>query len=126
MPRDPWDTYRSQLEDYARQHGLSRAAARGYAQLAVWSAYYGEPAPPIVSGLRSRERQRELQRKWDRGDRAGLAARPADRSAHVDGDAFDVARTRSLPWWHAWAHLVGLRSGHRFGDDVHFDTRVGL
>lgn len=122
------DAYQRELEAYARTEGLSRTAARGYAQLAVWSAHYGEPAPVIVSGRRSQQRKRELQAEWDRMGSRGpnrLRTRPADDSAHDTGAGFDVARTRSLPWWISWAPLAGLRAGAGFGDDIHFDTRVG-
>lgn len=127
MRRDPWREYQAGLEDYARGEGLTRTAARAYAQLAVWSAHYGEPAPEIVSGRRSQQRKRELQAEWDRFGSRGpnrLRVRPAEDSAHDTGDAFDVQRTRSLAWWIAWAPLVGLRAGAAFGDDIHFDTRV--
>lgn len=119
--------YQQELEAYARNEGLSRAAARAYAQLGAWSAAYGEQAPAIVSGRRSQRRKRELQAEWDRVGSRGpnrLRVRPAEDSAHDSGEGFDVARTRTLPWWIGWAPLVGLRAGATFGDDIHFDTRV--
>lgn len=128
MRRDPMEQYRTDLEAYARSEGLSRTASRAYAQLAVWSAHYGEPAPEIVSGRRSQRRKRELQQEWDRYGSRGpnrLRVRPANDSAHDTGEGFDVQRTRSLPWWISWAPLAGLRAGAAFGDDIHFDTRTG-
>jgi hypothetical protein len=45
----------------------------------------------FISGYRSKEYQKELQKKWDRGERTGLKVRPADDSAHTRGNAFDLS-----------------------------------
>lgn len=104
--------------------GLSRRAATGYATLGWWLEHYDIQAPKITSGKRSKARQKELQRRWDRGDRAGLVARPADNSAHTEGEAFDVsADSWTLQVMGAWAPYAGLRWGGAFADPVHFDTR---
>jgi len=44
----------------------------------------------IVSGYRSPQYQAELRARWDRGDRAGLVARPALSSMHSTGIAADL------------------------------------
>lgn len=89
-----------------------------------WGEHYGYRATSIVSGKRSWWKQRQLQRAWDRGDRAGLVVRPASNSAHTRGEAFDLARVSHLPIYGELArYLPGVRWGGRFNtrDDVHFD-----
>jgi len=49
------------------------------------------PISRIISGFRSLEYQMELQRRWDAGDREGLAYRPATNSDHTRGRAVDVS-----------------------------------
>lgn len=81
----------------------------------------------IVSGRRSAARQRELQRQWDRGNRAGLKVRPASSSAHTRGEAFDVEETSALATMAQLAPYSGLRWGGNFReyDPVHFDMGAG-
>lgn len=106
--------------------GLTRRAAEGYATLGWWLEHYDIQAPKISSGRRSRSKQLEMQRRWDRGDRRGLVTRPATNSAHLDGEAFDVAADSwTLQVMGAWAPHAGLRWGGAFQDPVHFDTRTG-
>lgn len=68
-------------------------------------------APPDpISTCRSFSDQLELQRRWDRGDREGLAARPADpeNSKHTPGPdgfcrAFDLGNDRD------WLKMIAPR-----------------
>lgn len=109
--------------------GLSPDAAWGYATLAWWGEHFGIRAPAITSGRRSAARQRELRGRWDRGDRRGLVARPAEHSHHTSGNAFDIsAPPEVLRIFGSWAPLLGLRWGGTFRspDPVHFDTGGGL
>lgn len=120
----PTERQYSELRDYARGFGLSWAAASAYATLSWWGLHYGYPPPAIVSGKRSRRQQKALQKKWDRGERAGLAVRPADRSTHTTGAGWDVERVSHLWVYGAWAPYVGARWGGNFRtpDPIHFDV----
>lgn len=112
------------LTKYAKGQGLTSKTAEAYATLTWWGMHYGLDPAPIVSGYRSARRQRELVAAWDRGQRAGLAVRPAVDSAHTQGKAFDLAR---VP--HLWAYgqlssyLPDVRWGGTFRtpDPIHFD-----
>lgn len=119
----PTDERLAQLEAYARSQGLTAGAAATWALVAGWGEFYGYQAPAIVSGRRSEARQRELRAAWDRGDRAGLVARPALYSNHTRGEAFDLARGPGLDFFIHAAPYVGLRWGGNFreADPVHFD-----
>lgn len=61
--------------------GLNGAFALQAARLyiALWAAGL---SPRIASGFRDPAKQRELQARWDAGDRTGLRVRPATNSAH--------------------------------------------
>jgi len=66
-----------------------------------WAQREGREAPILLSTVRSAAKQLEMQKRWDAGDRRGLAVRPADpkTSKHVpdaNGDvwAFDLGNTR--------------------------------
>jgi len=87
----------------------------------VWLIQLGRRPLPITSGRRSASHQRDLRARWDRGDRRGLVARPALNSAHVRGEAFDVARGPALTKMGQLAHYAGVRWGASFRDPVHFD-----
>lgn len=113
------------LYAHGKRHGLTHAAAAGYAALGWWLEHYDIQAPKIISGRRSRAKQEAMRRRWDRGDRRGLVSRPAENSAHLDGEAFDVsADSWTLSVMGSWAPYAGLRWGGSFNDPVHFDTRT--
>lgn len=80
----------------------------------------------FISGYRSPEYQKELQERWDRGDRAGLSYRPADSSAHTRGNAFDIVAPYNtlLALGNAIQEVRGARWGGRFvpPDNNHFDV----
>lgn len=80
----------------------------------------------FISGFRSQQHQKELQERWDRGDRAGLKVRPADNSEHTRGNAFDISADIFT------LQQLGsetLRRGGRWGgsflppDNNHFDVK---
>lgn len=85
-----------------------------------------DPAPFLISTFRTWEHQKELQERWDMGDRTGLAARPADpnESRHVQGTAFDLGAADEL--LHRYGR-VWISMGYRWGgvwippDRNHFD-----
>lgn len=69
--------------------------------LRMWSHVSGREEPIVISTVRTAARQGELQRRWDAGDRRGLAVRPADpeNSKHVPDEnghvwAFDLGNKR--------------------------------
>jgi hypothetical protein len=79
-------------------------------------------APAIISGYRSKERQDELRRRWDAGDRRGLSYRPAENSRHETGRALDV-EPRDEEFAFLW-RAMGGRDGATFTtpDPDHFDA----
>jgi LAS superfamily LD-carboxypeptidase LdcB len=80
----------------------------------------------FISGLRSAEQQAKMQAQWDSGDHSGLAVRPATDSAHITGEAFDIAAdSDTLRVLGQWAIARGARWGGIFvpSDPGHFDTR---
>lgn len=112
--------------NYARglAHGLTNATARAYATLTWWGEHHGITTPSISSGARTAVAQRAMRERWDRGDRRGLVARPAERSKHVEGKAFDLAASAAdLQTLGRLAPYAGLRWGGTFQDydPVHFD-----
>ena len=113
----------TELEAYATSQGLSDDAAWAYAVLGWWSEHFVPVAPKILSGRRSPFHNRQLQERWDRGDRAGLTARPADNSNHLRGEAWDIESGRALDIMAQLAPYVGVRWGGTFGkpDRNHFD-----
>jgi hypothetical protein len=93
-----------------------------------WFGYPTPDRPDIVSGYRSPRKQRELLDRWQLGDRAGLVARPACQSWHMNGKAIDV-QTR-VSGFDAYRYMMekwGVRWGGRFNspDPVHFDWPYG-
>lgn len=116
------DRYEALLNE-GRKQGLTRDAARAYATLGFWGEYYGVRAPAIHSGKRSNATQLALQAAWDRGQRSGMAVRPASSSAHTRGEGFDLPRGDHLALYGHWAPYLGIRWGGKFStpDPVHFD-----
>ena len=66
----------------------------------------GMADPIILSGCRSPERQRFLQREWDEGRREGLAVRPSDTSKHLP-DPFGFCRAFDLANTSNWLAVMG-------------------
>lgn len=103
-----------QLYQYALGWGLGPSAASLYVNMSIWAWELGQHNPPeIISGRRSWEHNRRLQIQWDSGDRSGLKARPADRSAHLDARAFDIQAPKNVLDFWGWIahHLDGVRWG---------------
>ena len=71
-------------------------------------------APPIViSTCRSRQQQDQMRERWDRGDREGMAYRPAEQSWHIPGQdgmcyAVDFGNTRE------WLSIIGPLAENRY------------
>lgn len=107
--------------------GLVRRATWIHAVATYWLARIGFdfPArPDIISGFRSPERQAELLERWLAGDRQGIAARPACRSWHTVGRAWDVqTQVQGFQWYRYFCEYLGARWGGRFSspDVPHFD-----
>jgi len=128
MP-DALEAYNAALRE-AEVNGLRRdeLPALAHAWATYWLARWGfdYPArPDIISGFRSPSRQRMLRIRWDRGDRAGLIARPACRSQHTIRNAIDVqTNVRGFPYYAALlVRYTGATDGRTFGDEGHFDWR---
>jgi hypothetical protein len=63
-------------------YGLEGNFALPIARLFV--ALWGQGLNPrVTSGFRDPSKQKEMQARWDAGNRAGLRARPATNSAHT-------------------------------------------
>ena len=106
-----------------------------YATGALFHWGFNEPArPDIVSGYRSPVKQRQMRNRWDAGDRVGLVARPAVRSWHTTGQAWDVENGVAGFPWYRWTIMqyikprvnVEIRWGGNFSspDPVHFDVPI--
>lgn len=109
---------------HAKAKDLTDLTAVVYALLAWnWEILSGQEAAKILSGRRSSAHQLSLRAKWEAGDRRGLVVRPALRSKHLTGEAFDVERGPALHVWGAWIQSLGGRWGGTFRvrDPVHFD-----
>ena len=78
----------------------------------------------VTSGYRSPAYQRQLQARWDAGNRSGLVVRPADSSAHSRGEAVDISLPdpADLAKLGPWARRNGYLWGGDFRtpDPVHF------
>jgi hypothetical protein len=122
----------------AQEWRLHPRAVRLHAWATAVLAYYGfmEPGrPDIISGYRSPEEQRKLLRRWESGDREGLAARPAKRSWHMhEGPNGEPAALA----WDVEDHVNGysmyeqqlrrirnIKVGADFGDTGHFALPIG-
>ena len=116
-----WGAYRE-----AFRMGLIDPLAVRHAWATAYLWYWwglDEPdRPDIISGYRDPFRQRELLQRWKRGDRAGLAGKPARRSWHTLGRAMDVET--DVAGFRAYAYRMermGVRWGAKFGDTPQFD-----
>jgi hypothetical protein len=105
--------------------------------IALYAAQRGLEPPKVISACRTREEQIELIRRWESGDREGIAARPAhpDNSKHIS-DANGMCWAFDLGNSHAWLRAVGPVAarfpGARWGgtfipaDLPHFDMEVPM
>lgn len=113
------------------EYGLNSGFAEKISYLYYWSQMYGISFD-ITSGWRDPKRQAALRARWDRGDRAGLIARPATTSKHCNTRlgrpsslAVDVSSS-DLSTLGEWAvKYLDLRWGGNFRrpDPVHFDVK---
>lgn len=114
-----------EYESLTATWGLSREFAIYVAVVRGLMRYEGYPPPIITSGYRSPEYQRDLQQRWDSGNRKGLVARPANRSWHMQGRAIDVST--GGPNFNLFTSIMTSLPDVRWGgnfrrsDPVHFD-----
>lgn len=114
-----------------KQWGLAPEFGARIALLLMWGHMAGLQ-PVVISGFRDPKKQAAMRERWDRGDRAGLAVRPAETSTHttvdlsgkpaaqgVDIQSLDNSQLGSV------AQRIGLRWGGNFRtpDPNHFDFR---
>lgn len=115
----------------------SEALQKAWLWMVEFTRTLGWVQPVLLSGGRTAAWQRELQRRWDSGEREGIAARPVDgdKSKHVAGRdgvyrAFDLANGTE------WLRIVGPRlvkdlpfmewGGSYLPPDIpHFEERKG-
>lgn len=95
------------IDDY-----FSRKAATLWAYL--WS--YGLN-PQITSGLRTKEKQKELMRRYKQGD-SSVVYPPSPTSKHLHGLAIDIS-TNDPELAHRIASALGVKTVP--GDSVHFE-----
>ncbi len=81
-----------------------------FGHIQLYTARQGLDEPVVLSACRTPEEQLALQRRWDNGDREGIAVRPADpaNSNHIADEngvcwAFDLGNSREWlarigPW----------------------------
>jgi hypothetical protein len=119
--RQFWDLAQAAQIKAAETWGLEPGTAARYGVIdAIFRAYTGRGAPPIISGYRSPGKTRDLLRRWEAGD-PSVRFKPASRSWHMAGRAFDVHSDDRLPTMQRLWELLGGRSGVTFGDNNHFD-----
>lgn len=77
--------------------GIDSTAAQKFALLLAYLMQYGLQ-PQITSGYRDPAKQKAMRAAWDRGDRTGLRARPADpdTSDHCREDFFGQAASLAI------------------------------
>jgi hypothetical protein len=102
-------------------YGISPALAVLYAIAYVVTEAFDRTPPEIISGWRSSAIQDAMRARWDAGDRAGLAVRPAATSKHPERRAIDVGHRDEV-----FAYVMralGARDGAQFStpDPTHFD-----
>lgn len=115
---------------FLSQYGLSSEFALKVAQLyfLLWAARLN---PQVTSGFRDPAKQQAIRDAWDRGQKQGLAVRPADpkNSRHSvtslgrpASKAVDI-QTSNPKMAADIATSIGLRAGYYFQtpDPVHFD-----
>ena len=118
-----------EAEEYLiSQWGLSGTFAKKAALLLAYFFQYGLN-PQITSGYRSVSEQKALLKRWNAGDRTGLKAKPAESSLHNNSSwlrpaarAIDIS-TSNYYYAAKIAEAIGIGSGYRFNDPVHFFER---
>jgi len=77
VSRPELEAWAVQAAPWFENRGASKKASVQFARLYAY-AWAAGLRPNIASVFRDPDHQRTLQARWDRGDRAGLRARPAD------------------------------------------------
>lgn len=78
-----WYQWAENVAHYFEDMGLDSDFAEDAALVWGLAHAYGLN-PRITSTWRDPEKQKAMQERWDRGDRAGLRARPATNSKHTN------------------------------------------
>jgi len=91
-----YETWARSAAPYFRDaYGLDGDFALPVARLFI--ALWGNGLNPrVTSGFRDPSKQKEMQARWDAGDRAGLRARPATNSAHSTTGFFGGPAARAI------------------------------
>lgn len=111
-----WEEWLEHASDYLiKVWGLSNSFAPSAAKLLGYMYYYGLN-PRITSGLRTPEKQAELQRRYEQGD-PGIVYPPSKNSKHLKGNAVDIS-TNNPTVAFSIAAALGIRTVK--GDRVHF------
>lgn len=114
---------------FAQNYGLDPELAPKVAMLYL-ALYAAKLNPRVTSGWRDPKKQDALRAAWDRGERTGLAVRPAQTSQHSTTSLSGHPASRAIdiqsdnPKLAAdIAQAIGLRAGYYFKvqDPVHFD-----
>lgn len=118
------------VDYFASTWGLDRDFAAKVALLYV-ALFAAKLNPQVTSGFRDPEKQKAIRDAWDKGNKQGLAVRPADptTSRHTNtsfgrpaSKAIDI-KTTNPKLAADIARAIGLRAGYYFQipDPVHFD-----
>jgi len=115
---------------FASQYGLDVDFSIKVALLYI-ALFAAKLNPRVTSGFRDPAKQKAMRDAWDRGDKQGLAVRPADPSTsrhsttslgRPASKAIDI-QTSNPKLAADIARVIGLRAGYYFQtpDPVHFD-----
>jgi hypothetical protein len=118
------------MSDYLQDNwGLQKEFSQKMAVFILYNYMYGNPVVKYSSGYRDPDKQKELLRRWNEGDREGLAFKPAVNSKHTMEGWFGTPASQALDMRFKDQNLAGrlapyfgIRWGGSFGDDVHFDA----
>ncbi len=100
--------------------GIARTFSPKAALLYLLCYIYGLK-PTITSGIRTRQQQDELLRRYKAGD-PGVVYPPASNSLHLQGRAIDIA-TSNPSLAAQIASAIGVKAGLDFKDPVHFQEQ---
>lgn len=117
---EPWKNWANNAKKWFENQGANSNAAYYFALLYGFASAYGLQ-PRVTSIFRDPDYQDQLRERWDRGDRAGLRARPAENSKHsnetwlgrADSLAMDMP-TNNDSFTAQLAEQIGLKTGASF------------
>lgn len=125
LNRDYENWIKASLGYFRGVWGLSDAFALKAARLFLMLYLYGL-SPKITSGFRSPEKQEELKRRYEMGDKS-IRYKPAGNSKHSStgfigqpaANAIDISTNNAAKAAQV-AKMIGVKPGYDFGDPVHF------